>query len=87
MGGDDRHLYQNRGDLMNFFEQVFSDIARWINEANARAGSMGMQSNEYWQWVMASSGDLCNKYQNHELVMMVMLDLVKWLEDYHKKMQ
>lgn len=72
---------------MNFFEQVFADIARWINEANARAGSMGMQSDAYWQWVMVSSGDLCNKYQNHDLLMMVMLDLVKWLEDYHKKMQ
>lgn len=72
---------------MNFFEQVFSDIAKWINEANARAASMGMQSDEYWQWVMESSGDLCNTYQNHDLVMMVMLDLVNWLEEYHKKMQ
>jgi len=60
--------------------QFYSDVINWINECNTRAVNQGMDSDEFWQWVMKSIGTLSNKYNNDDLAVMQFVMLVEWLE-------
>lgn len=63
------------------YKAFFSDIEKWIQEANLTAGRMGMEKPEFWVWVADSTSEICKKYQDHRLVIKQMMMLVEWLEE------
>ncbi|MGM8213549.1 hypothetical protein ACLIBH_12300 [Virgibacillus sp. W0430] len=66
------------------YQKFYAEVADWINQCNQMAVSHGMQSNEFWSWVMRSTGELSNKYQNNDLVKMQMIMLVDWLKGIYE---
>ncbi len=67
------------------YEQFYKEVADWINQSNQMAIQYGLQSNDFWSWVMQSTGELCNKYNNNELVKRQVIMLVDWLKDIYEK--
>lgn len=61
-------------------DEFYDEVKAWINRVNEHAVNVGMHSNEFWEWVMRSSGKIAEKYNNHELVVSQMVMLVRWLE-------
>lgn len=69
------------------YSNFYGEIVQWINDANHNAGVMGFSSDSYWEWVIKSTGEICNKNNNQELVVRQMSMLIEWLEDSWKKME
>lgn len=67
------------------YQKFYAEVANWINECNQMAVQHGMQSNDFWTWVMRSVGELSDKYGNNELVKRQMIMLVDWLKDMHER--
>jgi hypothetical protein len=63
------------------YKALFGDVEKWIQEANLTAARLGMENPEFWQWVADSASALCQKYQEHRLVIKQMMMLVEWLEE------
>lgn len=67
------------------YKAFYDDVVGWINQANQAAVQYGMHNEQFWAWVVESSGRLCQKYQNHRLAINQMLMLVEWLEEVYEK--
>ncbi|ASA22333.1 hypothetical protein [Paenibacillus donghaensis] len=65
----------------------FGDIQAWIGQANQAAAHYGMSHPDFWQWVANSSGAMCQKYQDHPLVIKQMMMLTEWLEEIYDNQQ
>jgi hypothetical protein len=65
------------------YKAFFGDVERWIQEANHKAISLGMDSPDFWAWVADSTGGLCLKYQDHRLAIKQMMMLFEWLEEVY----
>lgn len=63
------------------YQKFYGEIVEWIKQSNQMAIKHGLESDEFWRWVMNSSGELCDKYGNTQLVMKQMLMLIDWLEE------
>lgn len=68
------------------YEKFFAEIAVWIQSVNAQASTHGMDSSQFWEYIMTSSNEICAKYNNEDLVMKQMVMLYSWLEDVYSKM-
>ncbi|UFT98114.1 hypothetical protein KO561_12970 [Radiobacillus kanasensis] len=66
------------------YKVFYSEVADWINQSNQKAIKHGLTSNDFWEWVMTSAGELCDRYGNNELVKKQMVMLIEWLEDVYK---
>lgn len=66
------------------YEQFYQEVAKWINQSNQLAIQYGLQSNEFWTWVLDSIGEISNKYNNNELVKRQMMMLHDWLIDIYE---
>lgn len=66
------------------YEQFYQEVANWINQSNQYAIQYGLHSNEFWTWVLNSIGEMCNKYDNNELVKKQMIMLHDWLIDIYE---
>lgn len=60
------------------------DVVEWIAQANQMAMKHGMDHVDFWKWVANSCGAICEKYQDHRLVINSMMMLTEWLEDAYK---
>ncbi len=69
------------------YKVFFADVANWINQVNQTAMQHGMHSDYFWLWVADSSGEMCRKYQNNELVKKQMRMLIDWLEEAFERQQ
>lgn len=67
------------------YKAFYAEVAEWINQCNQMAIQNGMGSEAFWGWVTKSTGELCNKYGNAELVIMQMAMLVDWLDGIYEK--
>lgn len=67
------------------YQKFFSEVADWVNQCNQMAVKYGMESHDFWSWVMRTTGDIGNKYNNNDLVVRQMVLLVHWLEDIYAK--
>lgn len=67
------------------YEAFYAEIVVWINDCNQKAVSFGITSSEFWTWVMDSVGEMCDRYQNNELVQRQTIMLVEWLQDIYEK--
>lgn len=63
------------------YNAFFTEVANWIIQCNQQALKLGMQSQEFWDWVIYSSGEICNKYGNNKLAINQMVMLNEWLLD------
>lgn len=68
------------------YEKFFAEIAAWIQSVNQVATAHGMDSDPFWEYVMTSAKDICEKYNNNDLVMKQMVMLYAWLEDVYAQM-
>lgn len=66
------------------YQKFYADVVSWINQSNQLAIRHGLDSNEFWDWVMRSTGEVCNKYDNNDLVKKQMTMLFHWLEDVYE---
>lgn len=65
------------------YKAFFSEVADWIMQANTMALSHGMDSDDFWKWVMDSTAGISEKYGNNKLVLNQMVMLFYWLEDFY----
>lgn len=62
------------------YSKFYSEVALWIQLSNQNAIKHGFDSHVFWDWVVKSSGEMCNRYDNNELVILQMTMLIEWLE-------
>jgi hypothetical protein len=67
------------------YRAFFADVLEWIGQANHAAARHGMDKPEFWQWVADSSSAICRKYQDHRLVIKLMMALIEWLEEVYEQ--
>lgn len=70
---------------INFYDQFYSEIARWINTCNLKAVELDFHSEEYWDWVSLSIANISERYNNHILVKRQMVMLYEWLYDMYQE--
>lgn len=65
------------------YQKFFAEVVDWINQVNQVAMQHGMDSDDFWKWVVKSTGVICDKYQNDKLVIKQMTMLYVWLEEVY----
>jgi KaiC/GvpD/RAD55 family RecA-like ATPase len=65
------------------YKAFFAEVADWINQANQTAIKCGIDSDVFWEWVVNSTREICDKYQNNKLVIKQMSMLFEWLDDVY----
>lgn len=63
------------------YKAFFAEVADWINQVNQQAVQHGMESEQFWVWVVRSTSEICEKHQNEKLVVKQMSMLYIWLEE------
>ncbi len=63
---------------------VFSDIQKWMIESNEVSKRFPINSDQYWEWVVQSTGTIGNKYNNHPLVSKFLIALISFQEENYK---
>lgn len=48
---------------------VFLDLHEWMKESNQMTQQYPITSDQYWEWLVKSMGELGSKYNNHPLVL------------------
>ncbi|WP_313627469.1 hypothetical protein [Enterococcus italicus] len=64
---------------------VFSDIQKWMIESNEVSKRFPISSDQYWEWVVQSTGTIGNKYNNHPLVSKFLIALISFQEENYKR--
>ena len=67
------------------FHTFYQDVTKWMEANNLTVGKFGIESEHYWDWVIQSIGYMCNKYNNHQLVINQMNMLLSYLENSYKE--
>lgn len=67
------------------YRKFLQELADWMEASNQRLKQFGFDSDVYWQWVMQSSGELCNSYGNHPLCLEIMAAVLRFQDDNFKK--
>ncbi|MHA6258339.1 hypothetical protein ACXYMX_00370 [Sporosarcina sp. CAU 1771] len=67
------------------YKAFYLEIADWINQVNQNAIQFGMDSDPFWKWVVKSTAEICEKYQNNKLVVKQMTMLYSWLEEVYEE--
>ena len=67
------------------YRSFFQDVTTWMDQSNQMVQQYSIFSDAYWDWALKSSGELCNKYNNHELVKQQMSMLLGYLDQQIKK--
>lgn len=69
------------------YRAFYAEIAEWVYMSNTMATKHGMDSNEFWMWVMKSAAEICEKYNNNPLVTGQMVFMYSWLEEIYAGMR
>lgn len=67
------------------YDELFSDIKEWLKQNNLTAQKYGFNTNDYWRWVVKTSGELCNYYENKPVVINLMIGLWNYLIEVSEK--
>jgi hypothetical protein len=67
------------------YKQFFGECAAWVLEVNKQAVKYGMDSDPFWQWIVKSSTEICERYDNKKLVINQMAMLVDWVQDIYRQ--
>ncbi|MFV8064259.1 hypothetical protein ACMZ5S_07360 [Streptococcus pluranimalium] len=64
---------------MNYIEFFEKEVPNWMRASNQKMQEFGFNTDRYWQWVAWSMNEICQKYNNDELVNHQMGLLFDWL--------
>jgi hypothetical protein len=67
------------------YQKFFSEVSGWINQSNQMAMKHGLNSDDFWNWVTSSIGEMCTRYKNNPLVVKQMAMLFEWLEEVYER--
>ncbi|WP_086348770.1 hypothetical protein [Candidatus Enterococcus clewellii] len=67
------------------YKAFFQDVTIWMDQINEVVQRHSIFTDEYWDHVVKSAGELCNKYGNHELVKQQMSMLIGYLDQQYRK--
>lgn len=67
------------------YESFFQDVTAWMTESNHQLEAHTLFAREYWDWVVRSTRELCDKYENHPLVMRQVKMLYEYQEELYLK--
>lgn len=65
------------------YQKFYSEIVEWIMQVNQKAVQLGMESPEFWSWIMTSVGEFEVRYEKNKLVIKQMVMMVEWLEEIY----
>lgn len=53
---------------MNYIEFFEVEVPNWMRESNQVMQQVGFNTPAYWNWVIASINQICDKYNQDQLV-------------------
>ena len=78
-------LFRLKGCDPMDFHAFYLDVIKWMEANNQMVAQHTNQSDIYWEWVMNTSGYMCDKYDNHPLVKAQMNMLIDYLQNSLKQ--
>ncbi|MBE6172325.1 hypothetical protein IGJ83_002674 [Enterococcus pernyi] len=66
---------------------VFSDLHEWMKESNQMTQHHPITSDQYWEWLIKSMGELGNKYNNHPLVLGFLNAIITFQDENVQKLK
>ena len=69
------------------WDNVFSDIKKWMQASNIYMQKHSLESQEYWHWLVGSLGHLEQKYNSHPLVVNFCVAIMNFQEDNWRKVK
>lgn len=67
------------------YHSFYADVIKWMDANNQMIQKYTIKSDEYWTWVVQTTGYMCQKYGNHPLVISQMCLLIDYLEKSYKE--
>lgn len=67
------------------WDNVFTDIKKWMQASNQVMQKYPLTSQEYWHWLIGSLGHLEQKYNSHPLVVSFCVAIMNFQEDNWRK--
>ncbi|KST48207.1 hypothetical protein AOY36_13690 [Enterococcus faecium] len=64
----------------------FSDLTDWMRQANQVLQRYPITSDQYWEWLVRTTGELENKYNNHPLVVKILGTIIGYQDENYKKL-
>lgn len=64
----------------------FSDLTEWMRQANQVLQRYPITSDQYWGWLVRTTGELGNKYNNHPLVVKILGTIIGYQDENYKKL-
>nr|WP_270790077.1 hypothetical protein [Enterococcus diestrammenae] len=67
------------------WKAFFDDLQKWMAASNQVLQRCSFDSDEYWEWLVHSLGELGNKYNNHPLVNGILSAVISFQDDMYKQ--
>lgn len=68
------------------YHAFLNEVADWILKQEEAAQHFGFASEKYFDWVFKTSGQLCDKYENHPFALRQMRMVYEHIDDATKQM-
>lgn len=68
-----------------YYHAFYQDVIKWMDANNQIVAKYTIHSDQYWNWVIQTTGHMGNKYGNHPLVLKQMNMLIDYLENSYKE--
>ncbi|WP_117161329.1 hypothetical protein [Paraliobacillus sp. X-1268] len=65
------------------YQKFYAEVVEWIMQVNQKATQFGMDSQDFWKWVMTSVSEFEVRYNKNKLVINQMVMLIEWLEEIY----
>lgn len=67
------------------WKAFFEDLQKWMAASNQVLQKCPLDSDEYWEWLVHSLGELGNKYNNHPLANGILSVVVSFQDEMYKQ--
>ena len=68
------------------YRKFMNEVVDWIEAQEKAAQRFGFGSEQYFDWVFKSSGQLCDKYENHPFALRQMRMVYEHIDEAAKQM-
>lgn len=69
------------------YHAFLNEVADWILKQEEAAQRYGFASEKYFDWVFKTSGQLCDKYENHPFALRQMRMVYEHIDEATKQMK
>lgn len=69
------------------YRKFMNEVVDWIEAQEAAAQRFGFGSEQYFDWVFKTSGQLCDKYENHPFALRQMRMVYEHIDEAAKQMK